>query len=132
MQEIMNRIKARAIELLSDGTVARVIGWEKGETETDWSPALFETAEEMENFVYGDYAGANLSKYCRKFNAAEGKTLVVLHGDCVDEANRMAEMLRTKLPAVKEIRVQMIGPVIGAHCGPGTLACCFMGKERAN
>jgi len=41
MQEIMNRIKARAIELLSDGTVARVIGWEKGETETDWSPALF-------------------------------------------------------------------------------------------
>ena len=71
----MNRIKARAIELLSDGTVARVIGWEKGETETDWSPALFETAEEMENFVYGDYAGANLSKYCRKFNTAEGKTL---------------------------------------------------------
>lgn len=74
----MNRIKARAIELLSDGTVARVIGWEKGETETDWSPALFETAEEMENFVYGDFAGANLSKYCRKFNTAEGKTLVVL------------------------------------------------------
>ena len=31
----MNRIKARAIELLSDGTVNRVIGWEKGETETD-------------------------------------------------------------------------------------------------
>ena len=51
MQEIMNKIKARAIELLSDGTVNRVIGWEKGETETDWSPALFETAEEMEGFV---------------------------------------------------------------------------------
>lgn len=75
---MMNRIKARAIELLSDGTVNRVIGWEKGETEYDWSPALFETIEEMEQFVYGDYAGANLSKYCLKFNTQEGKTLVVL------------------------------------------------------
>ena len=78
MQEIMNRIKARALELLSDGTVNRVIGWEKGETETDWSPALFENAEEMNGFVYGAYAGANLSKYCLKFNQQEGKTLVVL------------------------------------------------------
>ena len=74
----MNRIKARAIELLSDGTVSRVIGWEKGETAADWSPALFETAQEMEQFVYGDYAGANLSKYTLKFKAAEGKTLVIL------------------------------------------------------
>ena len=74
----MARIKQRAIELLSDGTVMRVIGWEKGEGNCDWSPALFENAAEMENFVYGDYAGANLSKYCLKFTRQEGKTLVVL------------------------------------------------------
>ena len=74
----MARIKQRAIELLSDGTVMRVIGWEKGEGNCDWSPALFENAAEMENFVYGDYAGANLSKYCLKFNRQEGKTLVIL------------------------------------------------------
>ncbi len=78
MQKIMNSIKSRAIALLSDGTVKRVIGWEKGEGEFDWSPALFETAEEMNNFVYGEYAGSNLSKYCLKFNLAEGKTLVIL------------------------------------------------------
>ena len=78
MQEIMNRIKTRAIELLADGSVSRVIGWEKGESEADWSPALFESVEEMEGFVYGEYAGANLSKYCLKFNKLEGKTLVVL------------------------------------------------------
>ncbi len=74
----MNLIKARAIELLSDGTVKRVIGWEKGEGEFDWSPALFETAEEMDSFVYGEYAGSNLSKYCLKFDRQEGKTLVIL------------------------------------------------------
>ena len=32
----------------------------------------------MKDFVYGKYAGANLSKTCLKFNKAEGKTLVVL------------------------------------------------------
>ena len=62
----------------------------------------------------------------------EEQTLIILHGDCQDEANRLADMLRAKIPGVKDIRIQMIGPVIGAHCGPGTLACCFMGKERAN
>ena len=78
MQVIADAIKKRALELLADGTVSRVIGWQKGELEADWSPALFETAEDMEGFVYGKYAGANLSKYCLKFNRAEGKTLVVL------------------------------------------------------
>ena len=47
MQEIAKRIKSRALELLADGTVARVIGWEQGEMEADWSPALFTTADEM-------------------------------------------------------------------------------------
>ena len=74
----MKRIQDRAVALLSEGAVARVLGWETGDTATDWSPALFESAEEMENFVYGDYAGANLSKYCVKLKKLEGKTLVVL------------------------------------------------------
>ncbi len=63
---------------LNEGTVARVVGWEKGEGECDWTPALFESVQEMDGFVYGDYAWANLSKYCVKMNKAEGKTLVVL------------------------------------------------------
>ena len=67
-----------AVQLMNEGTVARVVGWEKGEGECDWTPALFESVQEMDGFVYGDYAGANLSKYCVKMNKAEGKTLVVL------------------------------------------------------
>ncbi len=53
----------------------------------------------------------------------------VLHADAPEEAARMKEMLQEKLTEM-EIRVDPIGPVIGAHCGPGTLAFCFMGKER--
>ena len=78
MQEIAKRIQNRALELLADGTVSRVLGWEKGETQADWTPALFESAEEMKDFVYGEYAGANLSKYCLKLKRLEGMTLVVL------------------------------------------------------
>lgn len=62
----------------------------------------------------------------------ENQTAIILHGDCIDEANRLADMLCAKIPDLKAVRIQMIGPVIGAHCGPGTLAVCFMGKERAN
>lgn len=56
--------------------------------------------------------------------------ILLLHGDTEEEAQRLAEMLRQKMPAIRDIRIQIIGPVIGAHCGPGTLACCFLGKER--
>ena len=37
--------------------------------------------------------------------------------------------LLNKVPEL-EIRIDNVGPVIGAHCGPGTLAICFMGKHR--
>ncbi|MBR6808806.1 MAG: 4Fe-4S dicluster domain-containing protein [Clostridia bacterium] len=74
----MKKIKARALSLLADGTVKRVLGWERGEDAFDCSPALFENEAEMERFVYGTCAGANLSKYCVKMGKAEGKTLVIL------------------------------------------------------
>ncbi len=61
----------------------------------------------------------------------EDQTVIILQGDVPDEAEKLAEMLRQRIPEIKEIRIQIIGPVIGAHCGPGTLACCFLGKERS-
>ena len=61
----------------------------------------------------------------------EDQTVLIFHADVAEEADRLAEMLRQRIPTLRDIRIQIIGPVIGAHCGPGTLACCFMGKERA-
>ena len=60
----------------------------------------------------------------------EDQTIIIMQADVPDEADKLAEMLRQHIPQIKDIRIQMVGPVIGAHCGPGTLACCFMGKER--
>ncbi len=72
-------MKKKAIELLENGTVARVIGWQTGEFSYDMTPAVFETAEEIEKgFVYDDFCGANVSKYLIKEASKEGKTLAFL------------------------------------------------------
>jgi heterodisulfide reductase subunit C len=69
----------RAIELLQDGTVNRVIGWKTGEFSYDITPAVFESAEELEkNFVYDSFAAANLSKYLVKESKKEGKILAFI------------------------------------------------------
>ena len=60
----------------------------------------------------------------------EDQELLILEADVPDEADKLAEMIRQRIPTIKSIRIQVIGPVIGAHCGPGTLATCFLGKER--
>ena len=60
----------------------------------------------------------------------EDQTLILLQGDVPEEAEELAAMVRRRIPTLKDVRIQIIGPVIGAHCGPGTLACCFLGKER--
>lgn len=56
--------------------------------------------------------------------------MVILHADAPDDAARLEALLRERIPGLKEISVRYVGPVIGAHCGPGTVAVCFFGKER--
>ena len=75
MQEVISRAK----ELISDGTVNRVIGWQTGEFVYDITPAVFESVEEIEkSFVFDDFCGANMSKYLVKESGKEGKIAVFL------------------------------------------------------
>ena len=71
---------AKAAEKLADGTVNRVFGWKRGEFAYDVTPALFRTAEELESdFVFGDFCGANFSKYLiAETRKDENKVLVFL------------------------------------------------------
>ena len=55
---------------------------------------------------------------------------IILHADCGNDAEYLRKVLSEKLTDMT-IRVENIGPVIGAHAGPGTLAFCFLGKERS-
>ena len=74
MQELVNRAK----ELLADGTVVRVLGWKAGDLSYNPEPAYFTSAEELDNFVYNGFCGANLSKYMIEASKLEGKTMVCL------------------------------------------------------
>ena len=76
MQEIMIN---KAETLLAEGKVNRVLGWQKGEFCYDVTPAIFADAEEMKKgFVFGDFSGANFSKYLIEETRKEGKVLVFL------------------------------------------------------
>ena len=74
MQELIERAK----ELLGDGTVVRVLGWKAGDLPYNPEPAYFENEEDLKDFVYNGFCGANLSKYMIEASKKEGKTLVFL------------------------------------------------------
>lgn len=65
-------------ELLESGEVNRVLGWKKGDLPYNPEPAFFGSADELSEFVYDGFCGANLSKYMIAASALEGKTLVLL------------------------------------------------------
>jgi len=51
-------------------------------------------------------------------------TVLIGHGDCIDDANTLAELIKAAVD-VNEFIIVEIGPVIGAHSGPGTVALFF-------
>lgn len=59
----------------------------------------------------------------------EGQIIHISHGDCADEAQTLADMIKESLP-VSDVRISYVGSVIGAHTGPGVIAVFCMGDTR--
>ncbi len=59
----------------------------------------------------------------------ENNTIFISHASCPSDAEKLSDMFFTKYGIKAEI-ITDVGPVIGAHSGPGTLALFFIGKER--
>lgn len=57
------------------------------------------------------------------------QTVFISHGDCLEDAQTVADMIRERM-GVREIVINYIGPVIGAHAGPGTVALFYIASER--
>lgn len=53
----------------------------------------------------------------------------ISHGDCAADAELLASMIENKY-GVKTSLITDVGPVIGAHSGPGTMALFFIGNQR--
>jgi DegV family protein with EDD domain len=59
----------------------------------------------------------------------EKQTIFISHGDCLEDAQWLASALQDELH-VKDVMISFIGPVVGSHSGPGTMAIFFMGNQR--
>ena len=70
----------------------------------------------MADKVIADLTGTEYSVY-------------VIDADCPEDGDSLAAMIREKRPEAKIVR-QTIGPVIGSHCGPGTVGVVFIADKR--
>ncbi|MEA5051679.1 MAG: DegV family protein [Oscillospiraceae bacterium] len=59
----------------------------------------------------------------------QAQTVFISHGDSPEDVQTLADKVRDRLHP-KEIFINPIGPIIGAHSGPGTLAIFFLATQR--
>lgn len=64
-----------------------------------------------------------------KFDSSKKIPLIIMNADCIDDAKRVESIILNSRPEI-EIWHYDVGPVIGAHCGPGTIGLCYPGEER--
>ena len=59
------------------------------------------------------------------------QTVFISHGDCLEDVNKVVEDVKRRfgIPAERFV-INNVGPVIGAHSGPGTVALFFLGSKR--
>ena len=72
---------------------------------------------------------ALVDKFAELAENTSGGTVYICHGDC-DEDVKLLEGILMERFGVKVDVVTYVGPVLGAHAGPGVIALFFVGKER--
>ena len=72
---------------------------------------------------------AMAQKYAELAEDPEGGLVYISHGDCLDDVNELAGMLKAKHGVDVDL-ITDVGTVIGAHAGPGVVALFFIGKNR--
>ena len=77
----------------------------------------------------------SLSAICNNMLECMGKykeeedIICIAHGDSLEDANYLADLIREQLPH-KSILINYVSPSIGSHSGPGAIGLCFMGEKR--
>lgn len=59
----------------------------------------------------------------------EDQVVFISHGDCIDDAKFLEKLILEK-HKVKNVIINQIGPTVGSHSGPGTVALFFIGEKR--
>lgn len=71
-----------------------------------------------------DYMEKKIGSYRTK-----NEIVFISHGDSLEDAEFVAEEVKERLK-IDSFLINYVGPTIGAHSGPGTIALFFMGDER--
>lgn len=71
-----------------------------------------------------DYMGEKIANY-----AGENDMVMISHGDALEDAQKVRDMIRERY-GIENFCINSLGPVIGAHTGPGLIALFFMGESR--
>jgi len=69
-----------------------------------------------------------VKKYVELADAGDQRVFIC-HADCEEDARSVAGKLSSEA-GVTDVTVGCMGPIIGLHAGPGTVALFFMGKNR--
>ncbi len=72
---------------------------------------------------------ALVSKMGSKIEGCENPYVFISHGDCLEDAKYVSAQVKS-LYGIKTELIENIGPVIGSHSGPGTVALFFVGQSR--
>ncbi|MEG2588031.1 MAG: DegV family protein, partial [Cetobacterium sp.] len=72
---------------------------------------------------------ALFTKFEEKVVDVENQTIFISHGDCIEDAERLASLIKEKYDV--EIIINYIGLAIGSHSGPNTLTVFFKGNDRS-
>ncbi|MDY0407865.1 DegV family protein [Virgibacillus soli] len=59
----------------------------------------------------------------------QNQTIAISHGDDIERAEQLAALIKEKF-GYKDIIIEMVGSVIGAHSGPGTIALFFLNDKN--
>ncbi len=73
--------------------------------------------------------GELIKNYKEKKTDTFGKTVCISHGDCLDDAKKLADMVKEITPDA-DLTICQHEPFSGAHVGPGMLGLFFWGTER--
>ncbi|MDO4316717.1 MAG: DegV family protein [Lachnospiraceae bacterium] len=72
--------------------------------------------------------GYLLNRFAAEGEAPAEATVIVGHTNAPESAEYVAEALRSQYPGI-DIRIEKIGPIIGAHVGAGMCALVYVGKN---
>lgn len=64
-----------------------------------------------------------------QLGAYQNDVVFIAHADCLEDAKFVQDTVKKRL-GIKNFVIHSIGPTIGAHAGPGTVALFFMGQQR--